>query len=313
MRVLLATDLSESAGKAAKLVGALGLEKGSSLRVVSALEPPAVAFEAYTPPPEAGVTDDMVGELRAKVSGFAGTLRIHCALDVEVGVGRPADVIVSAARSLPADLVVMGHRGRGPFATALLGSVAAEVVDRAPCPVLVARTETLRRIVLAYDGSEDSRLGADLVTAWPFLARLPVDVVSVVDVPFPWYLDGGEVGANVAAVQAYADALQRSREEHVRIADAGVARVARLGVIAAPRTREGAAAHELIDAAREYGADLIVVGSRGITGLRRLFLGSVARAVLYQAPCSVLITRPPVPVTVEPRETPAKRREPTPA
>jgi nucleotide-binding universal stress UspA family protein len=48
-----------------------------------------------------------------------------------------------------------------------------------------------------------------------------------------------------------------------------------------------------VHAARERQADLVVVGSRGLTGLPRLVLGSVARNVLYHAPCSVLIVHAP--------------------
>ena len=54
---------------------------------------------------------------------------------------------------------------------------------------------------------------------------------------------------------------------------------------------EGPTAETVISAAKDFGADLIVVGSRGQTGLPRILLGSVARSVLFNAPCSVLITR----------------------
>jgi nucleotide-binding universal stress UspA family protein len=56
---------------------------------------------------------------------------------------------------------------------------------------------------------------------------------------------------------------------------------------------DGSPAHRLIEAAADWDADLIVVGSRGETGLERLLVGSVSRAVLYHAPCSVLIVPEP--------------------
>ena len=55
--------------------------------------------------------------------------------------------------------------------------------------------------------------------------------------------------------------------------------------------REGDAAHQIIASARAHDAGIIVVGTRGQTGLRRLVLGSVARNVLLHAPCSVLVVR----------------------
>jgi nucleotide-binding universal stress UspA family protein len=56
----------------------------------------------------------------------------------------------------------------------------------------------------------------------------------------------------------------------------------------------GDPANEIIGAAHNLGCDLIVMGSRGLTGLDRLLLGSVARNVLLHAPTSVLIIREPV-------------------
>lgn len=57
------------------------------------------------------------------------------------------------------------------------------------------------------------------------------------------------------------------------------------------QTRHGNAAQEIIAAASDARADFIVIGSRGRTGLERLLLGSVARNVLFHAPCSVLVVR----------------------
>jgi nucleotide-binding universal stress UspA family protein len=55
--------------------------------------------------------------------------------------------------------------------------------------------------------------------------------------------------------------------------------------------REGDAAHTIIDVAGEHDADLIVVGARGNTGLRRFMLGSVAGKLSHHAPTSLLIVR----------------------
>jgi len=59
------------------------------------------------------------------------------------------------------------------------------------------------------------------------------------------------------------------------------------------QVEDGSPAHRLIQAAADWDADMIVVGSRGETGLERLLVGSVSRAVLYHASCSVLIVPEP--------------------
>ena len=63
------------------------------------------------------------------------------------------------------------------------------------------------------------------------------------------------------------------------------------GLQATAHVREGDAAHQIIACARERDAGLIVVGTRGQTGLKRLILGSVARNIVLHAPCSVLVVR----------------------
>ena len=70
---------------------------------------------------------------------------------------------------------------------------------------------------------------------------------------------------------------------------AGIARAG--GVAAATYARQGDPADAILDVAEERGADLIVVGNKGMTGARRFLLGSVPNRVSHHAPCSVLIIR----------------------
>lgn len=292
MRVLLATDLSPSAGIAAQLTASLAWPAGSSVRIVSVLEPAPIVLEAWLPAVQIAVTDTMVDEATAELAKFAAALEIRgSSVEPVVRVGRAADEIVAAARSFLADIIVLGSRGRGGLATALLGSVAAEVVDRAPCPVLVARQRSATKILLADDGSDRARLSEELVSTWPFLAKLPVRIVSVTDVPFPWFVDPLATTGDTVAVRTYLDALTRARRDTRQIAADGKARLVAAGVAATSEVREGDAAVELLSATRRWGADLIVIASRGNTGVTRLLVGSVARNVLLHAPCSVLVAR----------------------
>jgi nucleotide-binding universal stress UspA family protein len=67
--------------------------------------------------------------------------------------------------------------------------------------------------------------------------------------------------------------------------------VAAAGVPVRTHHREGDAADAILDVAEERGADLIVVGNKGMTGAKRFLLGSVPNKVSHHAPCSVLIIR----------------------
>ena len=85
-------------------------------------------------------------------------------------------------------------------------------------------------------------------------------------------------------------------------ADEMTARLADVGIPTTPHVRSGDPASEILDAAQERGADLIVTGSRGLGGLESLLLGSVARNVLTHARCSVLIVRSGVAVAPTQKE-----------
>lgn len=298
MRVLIATDFSSHADDASSLVGRLALPAGSAVRLLHVIEP-IPQISSLAPVSITDTTEAFEREAMAALERKSATLRerglqVHTALVV----GRPADLIVDEARRFRADIVVMGSRGRGSIASAVLGSVSAEVVDRAPCPVLVARGRTLTRIVLAEDGSTVSASGVDVVAGTPALRALPVTVVSVVDAPFPSTVADSDAGPSMhAAIKAYYDSLPALREATAKVADGRAAQLKTAGLNASAEVREGDAAQQLIEAAVAKGADCIVIGSHGRTGIARLFLGSVARAVLFNAPCSVLIVRAPASLT----------------
>ncbi|MGQ0608278.1 MAG: universal stress protein, partial [Chloroflexota bacterium] len=73
--------------------------------------------------------------------------------------------------------------------------------------------------------------------------------------------------------------------------DAMAQRLTAIGIPTTPHLRAGNPAREILAAAGEHGTDLIVTGSRGLSGLERMVLGSVARNVQIHARCSVLIVR----------------------
>lgn len=289
MRILLATDFSAYADTARSLVKSMPLPQGSRIRIVHAIEP--VTTVAIFGPALLSINDAAEREAKALVKQTASLLNADgVEVDGIVGLGRAADVILDEATDFKPDLIVVGSRGRGGISTAVLGSVSAELVDRAPCPVMVARSNRLRTIVLAEDGSPSTIAGANAIVDLPAFASCAVRVVSVVDAAFPVVLaDPGLPATAVEAFRAYQDSLPELRASHAALARERAAVLSRHGIKATWEQREGHAAGELLAVAAEQHADCIAIGSRGQTGLRRFVLGSVARSVLFHAPCSVLI------------------------
>jgi nucleotide-binding universal stress UspA family protein len=203
----------------------------------------------------------------------------------EVGFGRPATTILDVADRFHPDLLVVGNRGLGPLTSALLGSVSEELVDHAPCPVLVARGTDLRRVVLAEDGSADAQAASALLIRWPIFRASEIQVVSVSGVPVQ--PEGAAEPAAIAGQRVAQEVLATT----VQLAGATAERLSRAGLHADTSIRQGDPAAEILAAAGDWSADLIVIGTRGQTGLTRLLHGSVARKVLEHAHCSVLVER----------------------
>lgn len=307
MRILLATDFSRDAETAQKLVMGMPLPAGSRIRVLHAVEPlgTVVTFGAG---PMVDISDATTEEARAELTKIERSLRRSCCeVDYTARIGRAADVIVEECARFSPDLIVIGNRGRGAFATNILGSVSAEVIDRAPVPVLVARRTTLLSAILAEDGSASAAAGASFIAAYAPFANTAVHVVSVVDVPYPVVLaDPTGTRTALAAYQDYRAAMELDRTRLDASLTTRLLALRELGITTTGERREGDAAFEIVEAAKERKTDCIVIGSRGLTGLRRFVLGSVARTVLYHAPCSILIAHPPA--AAEPASA-AGRRE----
>lgn len=246
MRVLIATDFSPHAEDAVKIVKRLPLPSGSTVRILHAIEPFA-DVATLNPGAITAFTDAAVAQIKSELDRTAVTLRAP-GRDVETVtvLGRVADAIVQEAESSKADLIVVGSRGRHALKAALLGSVSAEVVDRAPCPVIIARGPTLRKAILAEDGSATAAAGARFIATSPALSDLEVRVVSVVDAPFPSMLNGSDAAMGTyAAVQAYYDSLPALRETTAKIARERAGTLVAAGLNATSEIREGNVADKL--------------------------------------------------------------------
>lgn len=293
MRIIVAFDGSAAAIDAVALVEAITWPTDSVLRVVSVIEPtlsmagPYYRGAALAPEVDEAITAYTRDTLQGAVERLRASGRT---VEGEVLRGRVASAIIDDARDFRADLVVVGSRGHGTIASLLLGSVSSEVVDHAPCPVLVARTTDLTRVVFATDGSPSAQAAELILSEWPMFAGLPIRVVSVADIVRPW-TTGIAPTMYGQVLDAYAAELRDAKIEHEGIAADTATRLRDDGRVADTEVRAGDAAEEIIAVVEQQRANLVVLGSRGRTGLTRLLLGSVARNVLSGSGASVLIVR----------------------
>ena len=144
------------------------------------------------------------------------------------------------------------------------------------------------KILLAYDGSPGADAAAQelLQPNWP--AGTQVRIVSVVEwpvalePPFPVDYPGPAVQAIRAALTAQTrKSLERAREAVASRGDLDVT----------TDLREGSPKQALLEAIEKWQPNLVVAGSTGKTGLRKLLLGSVCHALVTHAPCSVLVVK----------------------
>ena len=141
------------------------------------------------------------------------------------------------------------------------------------------------RILLAVDGSTPSQDAIDEVASRPWPTSSMARVISVVRTYIP------PATEFVPAALTPQDIWQQHEKDAQQIADAAAERLRPAGLSVDKAVRQGDPRTVIVDEAAEWGADLIVVGSHGHTGLTRLLLGSVAQAVVAHAPCSVEVVR----------------------
>ncbi len=294
MRILVALDGSPSSLTARDLVAGLRWPAKTAVTLMSAVDIP-IAWAADGLAPGGDWLADAEAALRQQAQETLTAMREPLegrgwTIDDRVAEGRAATAILSAARDVDADLIVVGSRGLGPIRSMLLGSVSAEVVGRTDRPVLVARGPRVSRAVVATDGSDGASALVDVLARWGILRGLEAVAISVAPVDSPvfelmvsLYTLGGEL-------------FERQRKEllelHRGYAAQLAERLAESGIASVEMVATGDAAQEILTAASGRRADLIVTGSRGLHGVDRWLLGSVARNVVLHAGASVLIVRP---------------------
>jgi len=181
--------------------------------------------------------------------------------------------------------------GNGSKSRFLLGSVAKSVLHGTRCSVEIVRGSCVKdtgapmKILLATDGSVYSERAVSSVAQRPWPKGSIVEVLGVAALAppgmDPWYSQGG------IADRLLDDRIKAAKDDVKRAKGA----ISGTGLKTLTEVLTGYPKGSIIDHAAEWGADLIVVGSHGRHGIRRLLIGSVAEAVALHASCSVEVIR----------------------
>lgn len=182
---------------------------------------------------------------------------------------KPHQLIIDEAVEKRADMIVIGRRGRTGLMKVLMGSVAAKVIGHAPCKVLVvprAARIACRNILVATDGSAHSIAAA--AEAIGIAKRCGSTIIGLSTMYVPE--DFEEAKANVGAV------VEMALKE---------------GIPVEALTPAGRSHEVIVETAGGRGVDLIVMGTYGKTGLKKILMGSSTEKVLGHANCAVLVVR----------------------
>lgn len=202
--------------------------------------------------------------------------------------GAPGAVIVDAANADPSiDLIVLGTSGRTGFARILLGSVAEQTVRHAPCSVLAIHATdpvpTFRHILCPVDFSDFAQDAVDLAVRLAQPGGEGLSLLHVMEPPLGYSAEPD--------VPEFASDLDRHASARL---DAQVTAIRKQTAVRVnTHVRIGSPAKQtlvLIDE-KEPPYDVVIIGSHGRTGIKRLVLGSVAEKILRHATCPVLVAR----------------------
>jgi len=249
--------------------------RGTVLTICLAQAPdgPALARDGETHPRNPQWRE----EILARGVRLAGSVPDLAEVRTVLAEGPPAQTVCE--RSSTAEMVVVGQRGHGQLAGTQLGSVSWQVACHAQGRVVVVRgqwrpvNQSPGPVVAGVDGSPGSQDALAFAFEESALRGVPLVVVcALMDAP-------GRIGGARLMEEQFSSLMADREKEHPEVT------VLRQVAFGTPRSALLAAA---------AGAQLLVVGSRGLGGLEGMSLGSVATALLHHSPCPVAVVHPPV-------------------
>ena len=286
-RIFVASDLSPRADRALGRAAGLARIHGARLTALHVVESLREAVGVRGKPP-APTVSELVAQAKTEArSMFERRLRKPVA-HIDVRTGKAFVEIVRQARAARAELVVLGAHGRHFVRDLFLGTTAERVVRKGGRAVLVVKRppgDSYRRVLVPVDFSATARATLLLTARLAPMARLIL--LHAYEIPYEGRLRmAGATNEPIAR-------LRRQHERQARARLRALVRELKLGARHPVCLVHHGYPSSVIDAAaRARRADLVALGTHGMSGLRYVLLGSVAERVLREAPCDVLVVPP---------------------
>jgi len=256
--------------------------------------PPAFAFEPPMLFAERGNLKELavdIDQVRARLDNWlAAATAARVESEGRICEGRPAESVLAFARSLPADLIVIGTHGRSGFERLLLGSVTEKVLRNAPCPVLTAPPRAVtkaqlpfRQILCPVDFSEPSLIALRTAFSMAEEADARLIVLNVVDWP----------GGDSVLVTASGDreVLGQVERQAAQRLESFITDESKVWSRPEVKVAIGKPYRQILATAENMAADLIVIGVHGRNALGLALFGSTTNQVVRRASCPVLTIR----------------------
>ena len=321
MKILLATDGYSTAEAALEVVLYRPWDPGTEVRVISVVEPLNERINHLVglfglAKTASDAQRRLLDQTKEIVEKFTKRLQVKFGDDKVSAVvkeGRVRESLIAEANEWQADTIVLGAHAHSDSGDMLFGSVPEYVLSRAKCAVEILRTANPSTVVtelernqpveedkylIALDDSECSEATIQelLKRKWP--AKPFFKVISVVE-PLPFQAYTGLGPWEGAGSEEYVQLVNKTLEAEQSIAKKVVANaVSRLQQQFADadvtgEVFEGYAKDRILSVAKDWPADLVILGSHGRGGFMEFVLGSVSKATSIHASCSVLVVRAP--------------------
>ena len=287
MRILLAVDGSEHSKHAVEAVRCLA--PAQSLTALHVLDLPRLTYPMLGP--EIAKDLAMTVEQAMRTDGEQAMKRTMSHLshypapvDRRLEEGVPADLILSIAQEVHADLIVMGARGLGQIQELVLGSVSHRVLTKAPCPVLIIKSSLpeIKKVLLPLQDFEDVKRIKPMLAKHPFHEGTEIHAFTVVPIPRSLFRAG---------VSASETKMQHALESAESFIDKAVNELQSTGSAVAGLVGMGAPAETILEQETETKPDLIMMGVHHPSAVSHVLLGSVSHTVIHRSKGPVMVIR----------------------